>query len=93
MIEQEIKLENVLPPTEMWERFGDVQDWIKYGGEFYINSFYFAAELLRSAHKGLNYPDMMKDIPYAYRRIVNRAENSRGPSVLDVVLERILREA
>ena len=42
MIEQEIKLGNVLPPIEMWERFGDVQDWIKYGGEVYINLFYFA---------------------------------------------------
>ena len=92
MKEQEIKFENILSPLEMWERFGDVQDW-KKDGEVYINVFYFVAELLRTAYEGIRYEKLFEGIPYAYRRILDRAENSKGPSVWDVVSERRLKKS
>lgn len=86
----DIKLENVLSPTEMWEKFGDIKDWKLYGGQVYINSNYLMAELLRGTRGETDYKVLIRNIPYAYRRIVKEAENSRGPSVFDVVSKRRL---
>jgi hypothetical protein len=91
MVKQDdIKLENVLSPIEMWRKFRDIKDWILDRRQVYINSSYFMAELLRGTHGETSYKVLSRNIPYAYRRIVKEAESSRGPSALDVVLERRL---
>ena len=90
MKQDDIKLENVLSPIEMWRKFGYIQDWILDGRQVYINSSCFMAELLRSTRGETSYKVLSRHVPYAYRRIINRAESSRGPSVFDVVLGRRL---
>jgi len=91
MVKQDdIKLENVLSPTEMWEKFKDIKDWILDRKQVYINSSYFMAELLRGTRGETSYKVLSRNIPYAYRRIVDEAESSREPSVFDVVLGRRL---
>ena len=90
-MKQEIKWENVLSPTEMDGIFKVVRPWINDGAEIYINSDYFSKMLLRHSHEGPNYRAISRNIPYAYRRIIEEAKNEERPSVLDVVLERRLR--
>jgi hypothetical protein len=91
MVKQDdIKLENILPPIEMWKKFRDIKDYILDGGQVYINSNYFMAELLRGTRGETRYKVLSRNIPYAYRRIVKEAESSSGPSIFDVVLERRL---
>lgn len=92
IIQDDIKLENILSPIEMWRKFGDIQDWILDGRRVYINSSYFMAELLRGTRGETSCDVLNRHVPYAYRRIVNRAESSGGPSDLDAVLRRRLEE-
>jgi hypothetical protein len=88
--QDDIRLENILSPIEMWRKFRDIKDWILYRRRVYIDSNYFMAELLRGTRGETSYKVLSRNIPYAYTRIVKKAESSKGPSVLDVVLERRL---
>jgi hypothetical protein len=90
VIQDDIKLENVLTPVEMWRKFGDIEDWKLDGREVYINSSCLMAELLRGTRGETKYEVLVRNVPYAYRRIVKEAESSREPSVFDVVLGRRL---
>jgi len=93
MTDEDIKLENVISPTEMFARFGEIEDFVNRKGNVYINSFHFAAELLRTTHKGIYYESLARNAPYVYRKIVGKARNYKGQSFWDVISERRLKKS
>jgi hypothetical protein len=93
MTDEDIKLENVISPTEMFARFGEIGDFVNRNGDIYIDSFHFAAELLRTAHEGIDYESLARNIPHVYRKIVEKARNYEGQSFWDVVSGRRLEKS
>jgi hypothetical protein len=93
MKKAEVKWDNVLSPYEMRAIFKVVRPYIDDGTEIFINSDYFAQQLLKHSHEGLSSRIIIRHIPYVYRRIIEEAKNEERPSILDVVLERRLENS
>lgn len=91
MEKAKVEWDNVLSPYEMRAIFKLVKPYIDDGAEVFINSDYFAQQLLKHSHEGLNSSIIIRHIPYVYKRIVEKAKSEEPPTYWDIVSDRNLK--